>query len=59
MQVKVIKIRTKDSKRLESIIDVSSIDKTVYTYNMFYPSIYKAYAIYDMEGNLLYKKGAI
>lgn len=59
MQVKVIKIRTKDSKRFESVIDIKNLDNVDNTVKLFYPSMFKAYAIYDMEGNLLYKKGAI
>lgn len=49
MQVKVLLVRAKDNKRIEKTIDISTLEKSINTFNLFYPVSYKAYAIYDMD----------
>ena len=51
-------IRARDNKRIEKIDDYSTLDKMKTTLNLFYPNMYKAYAIYDGD-KLLYSRGKI
>lgn len=59
MEMKVILIRTSDGKRIEKIKDFSTPEKVNNSFKLFYPKFYKAYAIYDMDGKMLYKQGKI
>lgn len=58
MKLKILFIRAKNSKRIEKEGDFSTLEKVINSLNLFYPALYKAYAIYD--GNkLLYSSGKI
>ena len=59
MEMKVILIRTSDGKRIEKVKDYSTPERVNNSIKLFYPAFYKAYAIYDMDGKMLYKQGKI
>lgn len=57
MKIKVYKIRTRDNKEFESVVDVETLEKSEFTYKLFYPSIYKYICATDFSGNILFEIG--
>ena len=57
MKLKVVLIRAKDGKRIEKVDDFSTLEKVKNSFNLFYPSMFKAYALYDADDRLLYSRG--
>lgn len=58
LKLRVVLIRAKDGLRIEKEDEFSSPEKVNNTFKLFYPNLYKAYAIYK-DDKLLYCKGIV